>query len=127
LRSLWPARRPCRPRPWGGIAIQVVPWTIIDSADTAAEFAAQLSRQPLRHISFTSISNALAFAREFIRSNEYMGLRRVIDVSGDGPNNAGAPVPVVRNAATAEGIAIDGLPIMLSAEVLRHTRPGRVL
>ena len=67
----------------------------------------------MRRISFTSISNALAFARELIRSNRYRASRRVVDVSGDGPNNAGAPVPVARNASIAEEIVIDGLPIML--------------
>ena len=44
---------------WGGSAVQVVPWTMIDSTETAGSFATQLSRQPLRRISFTSISNAL--------------------------------------------------------------------
>ena len=98
---------------WGGSAVQVLPWTMIDSTETADSFATQLSRQPLRRISFTSISNALAFARELMRSSGFRAHRQVIDVSGDGPNNAGAPVPVARNAAVAEGIVVDGLPIML--------------
>ena len=98
---------------WGGAAVQVVPWILIDSSETAAQFAEQLRRQPIRRIPFTSISNALAFARELIRSNGFQANRRIIDVSGDGPNNAGAPAPIARNAAIAEGIVIDGLPIML--------------
>lgn len=32
------------------------------------------------------------FGAESIRDNAYQGLRRVIDVLGDGPNNAGRPV-----------------------------------
>jgi len=98
---------------WGGSAVQVIPWTIIDSVESAEWFAAQLSQRPLRRISFTSISNALAFARELIRSGGFRAPRHVIDVSGDGPNNAGAPAPVARNAALAEGIVVDGLPLML--------------
>src|SRR5205823_3976895 len=98
---------------WGGSAVQVIPWTIIDSAESANGFAAELSRRPLRRISFTSISNALAFARELFGSSGLASRRRVIDVSGDGPNNAGAPVPIARNAAVAQGIVVDGLPIML--------------
>lgn len=98
---------------WGGSAVQVVPWALIDGLESAARFAEELRRQPVRRISFTSISNALAFARVLIRSNGFRASRRVIDVSGDGPNNAGAPVPVARDAAVAEGIVIDGLPIML--------------
>lgn len=100
---------------WGGSAVQVVPWTLIDSSESAARFAEELQRQPARRISFTSISNALAFARVLFRSNGFQASRRIIDVSGDGPNNAGAPVPVARDAAVAEGIVIDGLPIMVKA------------
>lgn len=83
---------------WGGSAVQVVPWTLIDGPQSAAQFAEELRRQPIRRISFTSISNALAFARELIRTNRFRARRHVIDVSGDGPNNAGAPVPVARDA-----------------------------
>lgn len=100
---------------WGGTAVQVVPWTLIDGTQSAAQFSEELRRQPIRRISFTSISNALAFARKLIRTNGFRASRRVVDVSGDGPNNAGAPVPVARNAAIADGITVDGLPIMLKA------------
>jgi hypothetical protein len=99
---------------WGGSAVQVVSWTLIDGPESAAQFAEELRRQPINRISFTSISNALAFARELIRTNRFRASRRVVDVSGDGPNNAGAPVPVARNAAIADGITVDGLPIMLT-------------
>lgn len=98
---------------WGGSPVQVVPWTIIDGRERAARFAAELSQRPVRRLPFTSISNALAFARMLFRSSGLRAARRVIDVSGDGPNNAGAPAPIARNAALAEGIIIDGLPIML--------------
>ena len=46
-------------------------------------------------------------------ANAYRGLRRVIDISGDGPNNNGEPVTFARNAALAKGITINGLPIMV--------------
>jgi len=36
----------------------------------------------------------------------------VIDVSGDGANNQGRPVTQARDAALAEGITINGLPII---------------
>ncbi|HEU0084754.1 MAG TPA: DUF1194 domain-containing protein, partial [Bradyrhizobium sp.] len=41
------------------------------------------------------------------------GLRRVIDISGDGPNNNGAPVTDARDAAVEKGVTINGLPIMV--------------
>ena len=43
----------------------------------------------------------------------YRGLRNVIDISGDGPNNNGLPVTAARDAALAKGIVINGLPIMV--------------
>jgi hypothetical protein len=39
--------------------------------------------------------------------------RRVIDVSGDGPNNQGRTVTPARDEAVKQGITINGLPIML--------------
>ncbi|MEK1932563.1 MAG: DUF1194 domain-containing protein [Pararhizobium sp.] len=98
---------------WGGSAVQIVPWTLIDGPGTAAHFSELLRQQPIRRISFTSISNALAFARELFQTSPFRGTRHVIDVSGDGPNNAGVPAPVGRNTTVAQGIVIDGLPIML--------------
>ncbi len=38
--------------------------------------------------------------------------RRVIDISGDGPNNDGRPVTAARDAAVAADITINGLPIL---------------
>ncbi|QRM55350.1 DUF1194 domain-containing protein [Sinorhizobium sp. BG8] len=99
---------------WGGSAVQIVPWTLIDGPATALQFSETLSRQPMRRISFTSISNTLAFSRKLFQINQVRGLRRVIDISGDGPNNAGVPAPVARNSTVAQGIVIDGLPIMLT-------------
>lgn len=98
---------------WGGSAVQIVPWTLIDGADSAARFADELHRRPLRRLPFTSISNTLAFSRKLLQISPFQGVRRVIDISGDGPNNAGVPAPVARNSTVAQGIVIDGLPIML--------------
>jgi hypothetical protein len=41
------------------------------------------------------------------------GIRRVVDISGDGPNNAGLPAPVARDTLVADGIVVNGLPIVL--------------
>lgn len=101
---------------WGGSAVQVVPWTLVDDTNSARRFADTLSRQPMRRISFTSISNTLAFSRKLLQTNPYQGMRGVIDISGDGPNNAGVPAPVARNSTVALGIVINGLPIKLPRE-----------
>lgn len=98
---------------WGGSAVQVTPWTLIDGRGTAAQYSELLRRQPIRQIAFTSISNTLAFTRRLFDFSPFEGSRRVIDISGDGPNNSGVPAPVARNSTVARGIVIDGLPIML--------------
>src|SRR5262249_50848486 len=100
---------------WGGTAVQTVPWTLIDSPASAARFATTLSQQPMRRFPFTSLSDTIALARRLIGSNAFHAKRRVIDLSGDGPNNYGAPAPVARDAAVREGITIDGLPVMLES------------
>lgn len=99
---------------WGGSSIQIMPWTVIDGSQSAVQFAEALRQQPMRRISFTSISNAIAFARALLRTSGFQASRRVIDVSGDGPNNAGAPVFLARDVTVAEGIVIDGLPLMFN-------------
>ena len=43
----------------------------------------------------------------------YRGVRRVIDISGDGPNNSGPPIAPARDKALAKGLVINGLPIMV--------------
>lgn len=106
---------------WGGTSVQVVPWTLIDSPDSAARFAQTLGDQRLRRIPFTSISNTIAFAQKLIRTSGIQARRRVIDISGDGPNNYGAPAPIARNAAILEGIVINGLPIMLDKPTVAPT------
>lgn len=98
---------------WGGSAVQVTPWTLIDGRGKAAQYSELLRRQPIRRIAFTSISNTLAFTRRLFDFSPFEGSRRVIDISGDGPNNSGVPAPVARNSTVARGIVIDGLPIML--------------
>ncbi|HWT30554.1 MAG TPA: DUF1194 domain-containing protein [Propylenella sp.] len=98
---------------WGGKPFQIMPWTLVDGSAASEAFAEELGSIPLRRISFTSITEALLFGARLFRANEFKGVRRVIDVSGDGPNNSGAPVPLARNALVADGIVIDGLPIML--------------
>ncbi|MDK1373550.1 MULTISPECIES: DUF1194 domain-containing protein [unclassified Sinorhizobium] len=101
---------------WGGKAVQVMPWTLLYDAETAHEFAETLERQPMRRIGFTSISNTLSVGRALFQTSPFQARRRVIDISGDGPNNAGAPAPLARNNTIGQGITIDGLPIMLRSD-----------
>ena len=98
---------------WAGPSSQsvTVPWTLIDASEAAADFAAGLAEASLSRIRGTSISGLFMFAAPLFEANGFLGLRRAIDISGDGPNNAGMPVDAARNAVLATGIVINGLPI----------------
>lgn len=100
---------------WAGVADQkiVMPWRLIDGPEAADAVAAEISRAPYRRASRTSIAGALTFAMPLFEGSGYRGLRRVIDVSGDGANNQGPPVTIVRDQVLEKGITINGLPIML--------------
>jgi hypothetical protein len=100
---------------WAGPQTQsvVIPWTIIDSPAAAKAFADRLEAAPISRARMTSISAALAYSKGLLATSGMRGLRRVIDVSGDGPNNAGVPVAPVRDELVAQGVVINGLPIML--------------
>ena len=94
--------------------IPTIPWTIIDSAKAAHDFADRLEKEPIFGEQRTSISTALLAAQDYILNNNITSHRQVIDVSGDGANNAGRLVEPVRDAVVKSGIVINGLPIMLN-------------
>ena len=100
---------------WAGAAEQriVIPWRLIDGPESAQKVAAELAAQPVRRAFRTSISGALLFSAPLFENNGFSGIRRVIDVSGDGTNNQGPLVHLTRDEVLAKGIIINGLPIML--------------
>jgi Protein of unknown function (DUF1194) len=91
----------------------IIPWRLIDGPETADAVANEIMKTPIRRASRTSISGAIYFAMPLFEENPYHGMRRVIDISGDGPNNNGAPVIGARDMALGKGITINGLPIMV--------------
>ena len=100
---------------WAGQSDQkiLMPWRVIDGPESADAVAGEIARAPIRRASRTSISGALRFAKPLFDDSGYRGLRRVIDVSGDGANNAGPLVELIRDDVLAAGITINGLPIMV--------------
>ncbi|HEY4251766.1 MAG TPA: DUF1194 domain-containing protein [Roseomonas sp.] len=99
---------------WAGIEYQrlVLPWTHVADAADAQRWAEALAEAPRVSLSWTSISGGIEMARQVLADCPYEATRRVIDVSGDGVNNSGPPAEVARDRAVAEGIIINGLPIM---------------
>jgi hypothetical protein len=99
---------------WAGTGAQrvVVPWQILETPQHAEEIATTIVTTLGAGMQRTSISGALDYATRAFDGNGFRGLRRVIDVSGDGPNNQGTPVVDARDAALAQGFIINGLPLM---------------
>src|SRR4051794_17186200 len=91
---------------WAGPQDQriIVPWRVIDGPETADGVASEIARAPYRRASRTSISSALQFAKPLFDASGFNGIRRVIDVSGDGANNSGLPVVMIREDVLAAGI-----------------------
>ena len=109
---------------WSGSDNQttIVPWRIIGSADDAHAFADDLALRPTSRTRRTSISAMLNKAHLIFGSSGVRGLRRVVDVSGDGPNNSGPPVVKARKDLIRTGVVINGLPILPAA----NENPGYV-
>jgi len=99
---------------WAGAEYQrlVLPWTRISTPADAFAWATRLDEAPRASLSWTSISSALDFSHRVLAEAPFEGTRRVIDVSGDGVNNSGGPVEAARDKLLADGITINGLPIM---------------
>ena len=91
----------------------IMPWRLIEGPESADAVAAEIASAPYRRASRTSIAGALVFAKPLFDNSGYRGLRRVIDVSGDGANNSGPLIVPTRDDVLAAGITINGLPIML--------------
>lgn len=90
----------------------VVPWMILDGETSALAFAGMVASVQRSSNGSTALGEAIAFGAALFDSCPCEAARRVIDVSGDGTNNSGSISPdIARDAAVANGITINGLPI----------------
>ena len=101
---------------WAGTHYQavVLDWTVIDSAGAARRFADKLSEAPRISQSWTAVGAALAHAGERFENSGLIPKRRVIDISGDGRTNDGPAAEIVRDRLVAQGIVVNGLPVMMN-------------
>jgi hypothetical protein len=100
---------------WAGVATRnvIADWTLIDDRKSADAFVEAIRAAPIRRARRTSVTGAIDFAMDRLRATNVRAIRRVIDISGDGPNNEGGPVTRARDRALAAGVIINGLPIEL--------------
>jgi hypothetical protein len=99
---------------WSGEYSQViaVPWMLVSDRKSAEAFADEVIAIPRSFAGQTAIGRAINFSVEVLERAPWSGLRRVIDISGDGINNEGIDPIFARDLAVKRGIVINGLPIM---------------
>lgn len=95
----------------------LAPWTIVEGPESAAELASRIAKSDIQRAYRTSIASAIDRSVDLLETSGVKAMRRVIDISGDGPNNQGRWVTHARDDAVAKGITINGLPILIK-------RPG---
>ena len=114
---------------WSGFGAQklVIDWSIIDGAATARRFGDQVVEAPRSFADRTAIGGGIEFASAQLDKSPFEAPRHVIDVSGDGTNNAGRDVQRVRDEAVAKDIVINGLVILSDHSLpynAEHTNPS---
>ena len=113
---------------WSGVTSQklVIDWTIVSDAASARKIGDQLIELPRAFADRTSISAGIEFAMSQLERAPFRGVRRTIDVSGDGTNNSGRDVALARDEALAKGVTINGLVILSDSPLPwnpEHTNP----
>jgi hypothetical protein len=107
---------------WAAASMQqiVIDWTLIDSAESANAFADKLESLPraFYYGGGTAVAEALYFSAKLFDDNGFEAERRVIDMSGDGRTRNGMPAAPARDHVVAQGIVINGLPIMNAEPML---------
>jgi hypothetical protein len=108
-----------------GIAVSVIQWSdranqrlslgwrLVRGELDVLQLAAEIDSMPrLIHGGHTALGSALDFALRQLESNRFAGLRRVIDLSGDGRTNDGRPLRAAREEVIEQGVTINGLAIL---------------
>lgn len=111
---------------WGGpvMAETMVGWMIVEDAGSAEDFAAAVLAAPRSHQSYNAIGDAIDHAAALLARCPCQATRRVIDVSGDNPDNRSVrPAPLARDAAVAGGITVNALAILEGDPIGPSGRP----
>jgi hypothetical protein len=91
----------------------VVGWMIVEDEASAAAFAKAVLAAPRSPQSYNAIGDGIDHAAALLGQCPCQPSRRVIDVSGDNPDNLSVrPAPEARDAAVAAGITINALAIL---------------
>jgi hypothetical protein len=98
---------------WATNTAVVVDWMIIDSPETAQNFAQALVGPPRQVFGRNAIGAALLEGKRLIEINDIFSPRQVIDFSGDSIGNSSGPsIESARQEVLDAGITINALPIL---------------
>jgi hypothetical protein len=114
---------------WGapGGAQMVVDWMLVEDAASAAAFGNAVLNAPRSVQSYNAIGDAIDLAVKLFEACPCQPTRRVIDVSGDNPDNRSHhPAPLARDMAVAAGITINALAILQDGRLGTEGKPWLV-
>jgi len=100
---------------WSNKPHVALPWTVIASADDARYVAGRVRLVPRGDDQFTCMSAMMRLVADNVLPLMPMPAdRTIVDVSGDGADNCNPTIPVdaVRDELVADGVTINGLPIL---------------
>ncbi|MBI3513924.1 MAG: DUF1194 domain-containing protein [Proteobacteria bacterium] len=101
---------------WSDDPTVVVPWTILRTPAAARALSQRINAVTRTPGYSTALSLALLAAADLLDACPCEAFARIIDVSGDGPNNGPISTPLARDEVVARGFRINGLPIVTAAE-----------
>lgn len=112
---------------WAALQAVVVDWTVIANREDAERLADRFRTAPRSFYDRTAIGDAITFSLDRIARSPYRAPRTVIDVSGDGTNNAGRSLYAARQAALDRDITINAIAILSDVPLItnpEHTHPA---
>ena len=98
-------------RAYGYMSVPVN-WMIVRDQKSATDLVKTLVAAQRPSARGTSIADALELSQRLFETSPYHASKEIIDVSGDGPNNAGRRVLDARNEVLQRGVTINALPII---------------
>ena len=114
---------------WGapGGAQMMVDWMMVEDQASAAAFGSAVLLAPRSMQSYNAIGDAIDLAVKLFDVCPCQPTRRIIDVSGDNPDNRSHhPAPLARDMAVAAGITINALAIVQDGRLGAEGKPWLV-
>lgn len=109
-----------------GQVVTVLGWNVLHDAAGAENFGQRLHDAPRSSWGHTAIGDGITRGLKLLEESGVEPTRQVIDIAGDGTNNAGRPLQEARDEALHRGITINALAIANESAVpwlQAHTHP----